>query len=350
MNCNVLKFFSQNVRKNKLIIDTILEIQFSYSILLIQEPPWATIRLIPSSKNYKGELLVGVPHHSNWLTFTRNPTNHSNFPRVITYINIHVSCFRFSLWNDVLNHRDISCISFSNQVSVYFIINVYSNSSQSALKYLKDTETNIYNMVIMTSDFNIRDCSWNSNFPFHSSHSDSLFDITDSFSLEISKPMENVPTRYSDNDHKTNLVLDLVFLRPSSPEFNHHHIHPNWRLSSNHAPITVDITIRKETLLLIQWMFAKGSNEEKHFVNSIAHAIKNVNMTSIQNAETLEKVVMALSSNIEELWQRHSKTVKITKHSKVWWNNNCQLSLDRYWHSRSLKNWCSFKNMVKNSK
>jgi len=59
---------------------------------------------------------------------------------------------------------------------------------------------------------------------------------------------------------------------------------------------------------------------------------------------------MALLSNIEELWQRHSKTVKITKHSKAWWNDNCQLSLDRYQHSQSLKNWHSFKNTVKNSK
>jgi len=227
MNCNVLKFFSQNVRKNKLIIDTILETQFSYDILLIQEPPWATIHSIPSSMNCKGELLVRVPYHSNWLTFTRNPTNHLDSPRVITYINIHVSHFRFSLQNDVLNHRDISYISFLNQGSVYFIINVYSDSSQLALKYSKDTETNIHNVVIMTSDFNIRDCSWNSNFPFHSSHSNSLFNIADSFSLKISKPIENVPTRYSDNDYNTNLVLDLVFLRLSFSEFNHHHIHPD---------------------------------------------------------------------------------------------------------------------------
>jgi len=251
MNCNILKFFFQNVRKNKLIVDTILETQFSYDILLTQEPPWATICSIPSSKNCEGELLAGVPHHPNWLTFTRNPTNHSDSPRVITYINIYVSRFRFSLRNDVLNHRDISCISFLNQGSVYFIINVYSDSSQLALKYLKDTETNIHNVVIITGDFNIRDCSWDSNFLFHSSHSDSFFDIADSFSLEISKPIENVPTRYSDNNHNTNLVLDLIFLRLSSPEFNHYHIYPDWRLLFDHAPITVDITIHKETLSLI---------------------------------------------------------------------------------------------------
>ena len=36
-------------------------------------------------------------------------------------------------------------------------MNVYSNFSQSALKYLKDTEANIHNVLVMTEDFNIRD-------------------------------------------------------------------------------------------------------------------------------------------------------------------------------------------------
>ena len=107
------------------------------------------------------------------------------------------------------------------------MINVYSDSSQLALKYLKNTESNIHNVIIMMGDFNIRDSIWNSNFLFYSSHSDSLFDIADLFSLDISKPFENVSTRFSDNDHNTNSVLNLVFLCPFSLEFNHHYIHPN---------------------------------------------------------------------------------------------------------------------------
>jgi len=38
------------------------------------------------------------------------------------------------------------------------MLNIYSDSSQSALKYLKDTESSIHNVIIMTGDFNIRDC------------------------------------------------------------------------------------------------------------------------------------------------------------------------------------------------
>ena len=150
-----------------------------------------------------------------------------------------------------------------------------------ALKYLKDTETNIHNIIIMTGDFNIRDSLWNSNFPFHSVYSDILFNIADSFSLTISKPTENFPTRFSDNNWNSNSILDLVFFQPSSSEFNHHYIHSEWRLSSDHTPITVDIPICDENILTKQWSLIKGSNEENWFIEDLIQVIKNLNTTSI---------------------------------------------------------------------
>jgi len=36
-------------------------------------------------------------------------------------------------------------------------MNIYSDTSHSALKYLKDTEVNINNLLIITGNFNIRD-------------------------------------------------------------------------------------------------------------------------------------------------------------------------------------------------
>jgi len=132
------------------------------------------------------------------------------------------------------------------------MINVYSDSSQLALKYLKNTEVNIPNVIIMTGDFNIRDSIWDSNFPFYLCHSNSLFDIADTFSLDISKHIENVPTRFSDNNNNANSVLNLVFLHPSFPEFNHHSIHSDWRLSSDHALITINISICEERILHTQ--------------------------------------------------------------------------------------------------
>jgi len=79
------------------------------------------------------------------------------------------------------------------------MMNIYSDSSQSALKYLKDIEANFRNLLIMTGDFKIRDNLWNPIYSHHSSHSDDLFIIADSFNLGLSISTNQVPTRYSDN-------------------------------------------------------------------------------------------------------------------------------------------------------
>ena len=109
---DILKLFSQNIHKNSLIVNTLLETQMSFNIVFIQEPPWLTIYIILNSTSSEGEELVGIPHHPNWLTFARTPTNQLDSLRVSIYINICTSCLCFSLWNDIFNHRDISCISF----------------------------------------------------------------------------------------------------------------------------------------------------------------------------------------------------------------------------------------------
>jgi len=74
------------------------------------------------------------------------------------------------------------------------MINVYSDNNHSVLKHLKNTEANIYNILIMAGDFNIRDSDWNPSYPFYSSHSDSLVKITDSFDLTLFSPTQQVST------------------------------------------------------------------------------------------------------------------------------------------------------------
>ena len=100
---------------------------------------------------------MGTSHHPNWTTFAKIPSNNKDVPKVITYVNICLLALCFLLRKDILNHIDISLISFSNNNICYYIMNVYSDSFHTALKYLKDTEANIDNVVLMTGDFNIRD-------------------------------------------------------------------------------------------------------------------------------------------------------------------------------------------------
>ena len=80
----------------------------------------------------------------------------------------------------------------------------------------------------MTGDFNIRDSIWDPSFSYHSSISDDLIIIADSFNLDLSIPTNQVLTRYSDTVGESNSVIDLIFLQSGSSEFNNHLIYPDW--------------------------------------------------------------------------------------------------------------------------
>ena len=138
--------------------------------------------------NCEGILLVGIPNHPNWLIFAREPYLTNDFPRVIIYVNIRLSSLWVSLRKDIINHKDILLTSFFNNNNIFWIMNVYSDSSHSTLKYLKDTEANIPNLLIMTGDFNIRDSIWDLSFPHHLAISDDLIILANSFNLDLSIP------------------------------------------------------------------------------------------------------------------------------------------------------------------
>ena len=59
-----LKIFSQNVHKNRLLIDTILENNKNINIFFIQEPPWSIIHNILSSTSEEEEKIISAPNYS----------------------------------------------------------------------------------------------------------------------------------------------------------------------------------------------------------------------------------------------------------------------------------------------
>ena len=72
------------------------------------------------------------------------------------------------------------------------MIDLYSDrvDYQLALKYFKDTEVNIWNILIIASDFNIRNSNWNLSYLFHLVYTDSLLEIVDYFDLNLSHSIQ----------------------------------------------------------------------------------------------------------------------------------------------------------------
>ena len=220
-----IKIFLQNICKNSLLINTILEVNSFFDIIFIQEPSWSSIWSILSSSNCEGDIFVSMVNHPNWLTFVRPNTTESDYPRVIAYINIRLFSFCFSFQKDIIDHRDILLTFFFNNGELFWLMNIYSDASYSALKYLEDTEVNFCNLLIMTEDFNIRDSLWDSSFSHYSSISDNLIILADSFDLSLPVPTNQIPIRYADNINDSNSTIDLIFIQCDSSALNNHFIH-----------------------------------------------------------------------------------------------------------------------------
>ena len=96
-----LKFFSQNVHKNRLLTDIILENNKNFNIIFIQEPHWSIIHSILSSMSEEGEMIVRAPYHLLWILFTRSLHIENDYPRILTYINIKLVRLHFLFRKDI---------------------------------------------------------------------------------------------------------------------------------------------------------------------------------------------------------------------------------------------------------
>ena len=295
-----LKIFSQNIWKNNFIIKTILEAHSDFNIIFIQKPSWSFIRSIICYDNHEDNPLMGIVNHPNWFTFTREPVSSNDSPRVAIFINIRLLSLHFSLHKDIINHRDILLLLFLNNGDSFWIMNVYSDSSHSAIKYLKNIELNIRNLLIMTGDFNICNSLWNPSYNFHSSISNDLFAIADSFNLFLSFPTEQVPTRFSDNANDLDSVLDLMFLWCNSEEINSHVIYPDWQLTSDHISLMITIPIIEKHITTHKRTLIKNSVEEDDFVNEVIASFSKVDTSNISSISDLDEIVLSWADIVDQ--------------------------------------------------
>jgi len=225
---------------------------------------------------------------------------------------------RFSLRKDIINHRDINIINFHNGQDINFIINVYSDSNQTALQVLRNNTRNIGTTVVMTGDFNIRDSDWDPNIQYHSIHMEDLMTIADSLDLELTMSINPGPTRFADNHHDTNSVLDLVFMNLNNSGFNKHTLNPDIRLPSDHVPLFIEIGIKEENVDVTFKAIKKDSKEEEAFIRDILKGIRNIDTSELKNRSDIQRCTTDFATIFNDVWSTHSTTKRITKHSKEW--------------------------------
>ena len=173
----------------------------------------------------------------------------------------------------------------------------------------------------MMGNFNICDSLWDPSYIYHSSISN-IFAIANSFNLSLSYPTNQVLTRYLDNANDSNSVINLMFLHSDSSELNTHCIHPEWHLTSDHAPLMITISITKKHIDMYKRIITKNSKEEHMFIKEVIISFAKLDILSISNIPDLEEVVSDFADIVQHTWMKYLKLINITRHSKTWWNNN----------------------------
>jgi len=168
----------------------------------------------------------------------------------------------------------------------------------------------------MTENFNIRNSLWDTSFPHHLSISDDLLIIADSFNLAFSSPTNPCPTRYSDMAGESNSIIDLMFLRYGSNNINQHSIHLDWHLTSDHAPLSITISIIDEVVNISKLSIQQNSKQEIALVEEVISIFKNLDTSNITDKECLENTVNNLDLLVNRAWNKNAKQIRITKHSK----------------------------------
>ena len=151
------------------------------------------------------------------------------------------------------------------------------------------------------------------------------------------KSINQVFTRYLDNQDNLNLTIDLMFLRPNSSEPDNHTIYSEQRLSSDHASLTVNIVIFKEYIQTKKCIIIKNSEKEKNFTTELIKAIKRIYTDNITSKEVFKQIIHEFANNMDRIWFKNSKIVNITKYSKSWWNKECNRGLERYQALKHVK-------------
>jgi len=86
-------------------------------------------------------------------------------------------------------------------------------------------------------------------------------------------------------------MINLMFLQYGSSELDQYLIHPDFWLSSDHTPLSIDIPISKEVIQTSKLSLAPKSDQETAFIEDIISNFKNMDMSNIDDTEKLECTV-----------------------------------------------------------
>jgi hypothetical protein len=339
-----LCIFSQNVSRNYLLTESILETQKDeFDIIFLQEPPWNTICNAPSTTEPLGDEVMGAPIHPEWL-YMVHP--HKLHPRMMTYVHLRLQVMRPTLRRDLIDLRDIQVLSLhTKDGNTLLLLNVYSDDELGAIKLLDCLVDSLPLMTFMGGDFNCRSHIWDALFPHDSYYANLLVEVASCLGLSLAS-MPGVLTHFPFNRALNSSTIDLIFSSDNFP-LPIVSVMPEEHHSLDHAPMMVDLLLMSPEVAICCKTLPKDSDEEASFLYNVCEGFKDLKDLPSSNISELDSFTSSLHTHIVSAFEDNAKLSNITHYSKLWWNKDCSESLAVYWTHRTKENWFTFRNTTR---
>ena len=106
---------------------------------------------------------------------------------------------------------------------------------------------------------------------------------------------------------ESNSTINLMFLWYGSNDINQHSIHLDWHLISDHAPLSITISIIDEVINISKLSIQQNNKQEITFVEEVILIFKNLDTSNITDKEYLENTVNNLDSLVNQAWNKNTK-------------------------------------------
>jgi len=90
-----------------------------------------------------------------------------------------------------------------------------------------------------------------------------------------------------------------MFLHYGLSKLDRYFIHPKNCLSSDYAPLSIDISIHEEVIHTSKFLIPPKSNQETSFIEEIILNFKNLDISDIGDTEKLECIVNQFGAIID---------------------------------------------------
>ena len=87
---------------------------------------------------------------------------------------------------------------------------------------------------------------------------------------------------------------------------------------SDNTLLTIPIPIVEEDINSTKHSIIKDSEEKVAFIKDVTISIRNLHISNLSDITSLDNIVNEFANMVKSTWEKNSKIINITRHSKSW--------------------------------